>query len=272
MSSINSSFHNWSLALKNQARVLWALILREIMTMYGRTKLGYLWVLIRIFVGIAIFYGLRRIIGRPDPWDMDLAVFLASGFIIFFMFTDCVTKIMNSVRGNKGLLDFPQVFPMDIVFARVLLIAATNTLAGAVVLFFLYHVLGIEFYITSPGHILLAVFMALALGTGCGLVCLVLDKFFASTQIFVGFITRILFFTSGVIFIVDQRFPYEVRKYVYLNPMYQIIEMGRTGLSRILDFQTSNVSLTYLAWFILISLFLGLLFERATRGMTEVST
>lgn len=271
MYSDNNSPNIWSKAIENQFRVIWALILREIMTMYGRTKLGYIWVIIRILFGITIFYFLRRLIGRGDPWDMHLSVFLASGFIIFFMFTDCLTKCMNAVRGNKGLLDFPLIMPLDIILARVLLIAATNILAGAIILFGL-HLAGIEFYITSPVLILGSIGMALALGTGAGLICMVLDKLFASTQIVVSFIIRILFFTSGVIFIVDDRFPYEVQKFVYLNPLYQIIEMGRCGLSRILEFQTSNVSLTYLTWFILISLFLGLLFERSTRGMTEVST
>lgn len=267
------SLESWSRTLRNQARVVWALILREIMTMYGRTKLGYLWVFVRIIIGMAIWYIIRGvIIGRETPWpDMHLLVFLASGYIIFFMFSDCVMKIMSAERGNKGLLDYPLVQPLDIVLSRVLLIGATNLLAGAVVLFLVYYVMGIEFYITSLGPILAGIFMALLLGTGVGLVCMVLDKFIPSTFIVVGFIMRILFITSGAIIVIDQRFPYELRKYVYLNPMYQIIEMARTGLSRILDMQAANVSLSYLTWWILISLFLGLLFERATRGMTEVS-
>jgi len=81
---------------------------------------------------------------------------------------------------------------------------------------------------------------------------------------------RVLFFTSGII-VVDQRFLYEVREYSYYNPLYQIVELCRCGFTRLMELQTSNVDLIYTGWFILGFLFLGLLFEKYTRGMTEVT-
>jgi len=38
-----------------------------------------------------------------------------------------------------------------------------------------------------------------------------------------------------------------------------------------MELQTSNVDLIYIGWFILGFLFLGLLFEKYTKGMTEVT-
>jgi len=64
---------------------------------------------------------------------------------------------------------------------------------------------------------------------------------------------------------------YEVREYIYYNPLYQIVELCRCGFTRLMELQTSNVDLIYIGWFILGFLFLGLLFEKYTRGMTEVT-
>ena len=43
-----------------QGRVIMALILREVHTLYGSSRLGYLWAVIQTMFGIGIFWGIRR--------------------------------------------------------------------------------------------------------------------------------------------------------------------------------------------------------------------
>lgn len=69
-----------------QGRVLGALMLREIHTINGNSKLGYLWVLIQSVFGIAVFWALRTYMGAHAPGGMSMALFLAIGFGLWSIF------------------------------------------------------------------------------------------------------------------------------------------------------------------------------------------
>lgn len=50
-------------ALTVQGRVIAALILREVHTLYGNTRLGYLWAIIQTAFGIGVFWAFREVMG-----------------------------------------------------------------------------------------------------------------------------------------------------------------------------------------------------------------
>ena len=58
-----------SSALTVQGRVIAALILREVHTLYGNTRLGYLWAVIQTAFNIAVFWLLREFLGAHAPQD-----------------------------------------------------------------------------------------------------------------------------------------------------------------------------------------------------------
>lgn len=67
-----------------EARVISALMLREIHTINGNSKLGYLWVLIQSIFGIGAFWTVRHFMGASQaPHGMGIAMFLAIGFGIW---------------------------------------------------------------------------------------------------------------------------------------------------------------------------------------------
>lgn len=55
-----------------QGRVIMALILREVHTLYGSSRLGYLWAVIQTMFGIGIFWGIREIAGARAPHGMSV--------------------------------------------------------------------------------------------------------------------------------------------------------------------------------------------------------
>ena len=63
-----------------QGRVIMALILREVHTLYGSSRLGYLWAVIQTMFGIGIFWGIREIAGARAPHGMSVLMFLLAGF------------------------------------------------------------------------------------------------------------------------------------------------------------------------------------------------
>ena len=96
-------------ALTVQGRVIAALILREIHTLYGNTRLGYLWAIIQTAFGIGVFWAFREVMGAHAPHGMGMAVFLLCGFIPWYIFSDTISRCMKAVSANQALLTFPQV-------------------------------------------------------------------------------------------------------------------------------------------------------------------
>ena len=63
--------------------VIYALILRETVTLYGDRKLGYLWVIIQTMFNISIFACLRYFLGATNMGGLPTIYFLLIGFTYF---------------------------------------------------------------------------------------------------------------------------------------------------------------------------------------------
>ena len=74
-----------SSALTVQGRVIYALVMREVHTLYGNTRLGYLWAIIQTAFNIAVFWLFLEFLGAHAPHGMGMAVFLLCGFIPWYM-------------------------------------------------------------------------------------------------------------------------------------------------------------------------------------------
>ena len=116
-----------------QGRVIMALILREVHTLYGSSRLGYLWAVIQTMFGIGIFWGIREIAGARAPHGMSVLMFLLAGFGLWARFSETLTKCMTAVNGNKALLTFPQVTPLDLMLSRTVVVWGTQLSSGCVI-------------------------------------------------------------------------------------------------------------------------------------------
>ena len=96
-----------SSALTVQGRVIYALVLREVHTLYGNTRLGYLWAIIQTAFNIAVFWLFREFLGAHSRHGMGIGVFLLCGFIAWHMVSDTLSRCMSAVRANQALLTFP---------------------------------------------------------------------------------------------------------------------------------------------------------------------
>lgn len=245
-----------------QGRVLYALMLREIHTINGNSKLGYLWVLIQSVFSIAVFWALREYMGRHAPQGMSMAMFLAVGFGLWQIFSTGIRKTMSAVEGNKALLTFPQVTELDVMVARIVVITATQILStsliiGASVL------LGAAFrpngLLTGLVVLILSPLCALGIGMLLGSLAVfvpVLDKI-------VPMVLRIAFFLSGVFFSITA-FKQDVANLLLYNPIMQAIEMMRVSLHD--GYVVDGLSLSYLAACTLITLVIGGFLERYVRA------
>ncbi len=252
-------------AIKVQARVIYALMMQEVHTIYGNTKLGYIWALFQTTTQVLIFWIIRTVTKFTPPHGMHIFLFLLTGFALFTMFRGTINKCMSAVTSNNSLLTFPQVTPVDLMISRTLLLWATEMVASLVMLSIAV-TLGMPLAVTDYGKLFFALLISPLLGLGVGMTCASLTVIFPVINRLLPLFMRALFLTSGVFFSLS-RFPSYIIKWLWWNPMLQIIECGRSALSR--GYDSVDYSVVYIVSATVLFLCLGFLFERYVRGKSK---
>ena len=247
--------------ISTQIRVVHALILREVHTLYGHTSLGYLWALIQGAFGIAVIWGLRSLLGGRAPHGMSELAYLVMGFCIWNIVSQTWSKCMAAVDGNRALLTFAQVTPLDIMLARAMVVWNTNVL-NACILLGIGAMFGHQVSIVDLPMLLVSLILAGFLGLGLGMLFGALAVYMPTLHTLVPMAMRILFFTSGVFFSVT-RFTKKVGDFLLLNPIMQLIEMARSSLCP--DYMLIYIDVGYVLCVVGALFPLGLLLERYIR-------
>ncbi len=247
--------------LRVQKRVVWALMLRETKTLFGKHKLGYLWAIINAIFHISVFWVMRAKGGFLPPHGMSTPVFLLGGFIPFFIFRNGVTNGMGAIWANRSLLNYPQVFPLDPLIARVWLQSAMQTIVLLLLLCFAWSI-GQHVAIANPHAIVLGMLLAVMFAFGGGSLCSGLNLMWPTTRQIVPMITRVLFLTSGLFYSVAD-LPQAAQKILFYNPLTHMIEFMRHGFED--TYGRHYVSLSYAFSFAVVLLVVGMLIERYSR-------
>lgn len=250
-------------ALTTQGRVIWALMLREIHTLYGDSRLGYLWTIIQTSFIVASLWAVREAFRMHVPHGLSIPEYLLTGYIVWRIIQTICSKCMTASEGNAALLKFPQVTSVDVVVARTLVILATETVT-LVLLAALSNALGYRFVVDNWLLFLLAFGLAAAFAMSLGLILASFAALWPTLRRIMPMVWRVLFFGSGIFFSPTRLAP----NYGYVfswNPILQLIEMTRNSLS--VSYPDPDVSIRYLALLFLFLMPLGLLFERYTRRL-----
>lgn len=237
-------------------------MLRETKTLFGKNKLGYLWVFIQAAFTIGLFWGIRAWGITHPHFGLATPVFLLGGFIPWFLVSESVSVSINAIGGNRALLSYPQVFPIDLLIARTLLIGATY-FCVMILWLLIIRMFGYVAPLHEPAKILLALAMAVLLGFGVGAIGSSLNLMLPATARIVPILLRILFFTSGLFFSVSE-LPIRFQSILFFNPILHIIELMRSGFSS--TYPARFVSVGYIAGWVMATLALGLLLERYSRN------
>lgn len=253
-------------ALDTQGRVIIALALREIHTLHGGKSLGYLWAIFQTAFGVAFFWALRHFVHAAAPHGMTMLSYLVAGFGIWFIISRILIKSMAAIDGNRTLLTFPQVTPLDIMLARALVLSATQVVSMAILLG-CGELGGYPVTISNLGLLIATIFLAVFLGLGLGTILGSLAIYLPVLQQLVPILVRILFFTSGVFFSVSM-LSHRIGDFLMLNPIMQLIELSRMALSN--GYVSLYADFWYVVQMTVIILSLGLLLERyARRRVTQ---
>ena len=116
-----------------QARVIWALVMRELHTRYGRENIGYLWLVgepALFCLGVTILWTAIR---PAHEHGVPVTAFVITGYVPLTMWRHCLGRSIKAFEANGSLLFHGQVTPLDIIVARNFLEITGSIIAGLIV-------------------------------------------------------------------------------------------------------------------------------------------
>ena len=248
-------------AWQSQILVTKALLQRELITRFGKYKLGAIWVLVDPLLSVIVLgLMLGPFLGRSSG-VIPYPFFLLCGFMLLSIFTGPITASLNAISANQGLLVFKKVQAIDPFIARFLFQLFSNT-AALIVFCIIAYWLGIVISLDRIPEAAFCVIVTWIIGSGLGLQLGIASLKFVELEKVIQYIQRPLLFLSAVLYPVDA-IPPEARKYLLYNPLVHTIEYLRMTLFP--SYVADNVNLYYPAAWALIASALGLMTYRNNR-------
>ena len=208
-------------------RVIGALLIRELLTRYGRNNIGFLWLfvepmLITLIIAL-VWSALRSVHGSNIP----IVPFAVTGYSAMLLWRGVPTRCIDALRVNQPLLFHRPVTVMDIYYSRIILetLAVTTSL---IVVSMVFYAVG---WLDPPEDVLKVLGgWALLAWLGFGLALTVgglSEKSEVVGKLWPPF-SFILFPLSGFAFIADA-LPQGLREIVLWLPMLNALEFLREG-------------------------------------------
>jgi ABC-type polysaccharide/polyol phosphate export permease len=210
-----------------QRRVIGALLMREVLTRYGRHNIGFLWLFFEpmmFTLGITALWTLAQ---ATHQSSLPIVAFALTGYSSVLLWRNMPARCIGSITPNLSLMYHRNVKVIDIFLSRLLLEVAGATMSF-IVLGLFFHAIG---WLQPPEDILKVI-------EGWAM----LAWFGAALAIFLGAMSErseivekvwhpaayLLFPLSGAAFIVDV-LPPPAREVILLLPMVHGVELLREG-------------------------------------------
>jgi ABC-type polysaccharide/polyol phosphate export permease/Flp pilus assembly protein TadD len=252
-----------------RGRVIFSIILRDIRTRFGHTRLGYFWAIMEPITHLmtlgTIFYLLNH---GPPPVGDNLFLFYITGLVPFLMFSHISHDVMSAAEANNAMLQLPVVKRTDIMAAHAVRQFATELCVGLVI-FSVAALLGQRGVPADPLTAMGAISLLWLLAVGVGAFNLVIVEMFPSYETIYAALLRLLYVASGIYYS-PIAMPDWIREALAWNPILQGIELFRSGFFP--QYEPHWLDPLYLlAWAVAV-LGLGFGLERALRGRMVVYT
>lgn len=213
--------------LRMQRRITHALLMREILTRYGRHNIGFLW----LFIDPMIFTGLIALVWsamRTRHFDsISVVAFAVTGYSTVILWRTMVSRCIDAVEPNRALLFHRPVKVLDFYFARILLEAAGATISFVLLaaLFTMFDLMQLP---KDPLKVALGWFLLAWFGASLSLAMGSLSEVSPLVEKIWAPISYISFMFSGAMFMLDM-LPAQMRYYMLWVPMVSGVEYLREG-------------------------------------------
>lgn len=208
-------------------RVIAALMMREMLTRYGRSAGGYIWALAEPVGMIAVLSYVFSLATRTPAIGESFPLFFATGFMPFSFYAELAGFSSTAISMNKQLLKYPRVTPIDAIIARFLLQFFTLCVSSIIIFSGIIYFGEIHTIYNYPAMIKSVVYASL-LGLGIGSTNAVIFAYFPTYQNVWKIATRPLFLISGIFFLFGEM-PGPVQNILWYNPLIHVVGLMRTG-------------------------------------------
>jgi capsular polysaccharide transport system permease protein len=245
-----------------QARVIGALILRDMRTRFGRKFGGYvimvLWPVLHLFFLMLGYLMAHRI----APVGTSVTVFFGTGVLPYILCLYPARMIMLCLVQNQPLLQFPPVKAIDVIIARSIL-EIINSFWVVFIFCLGLFILDIDFMPNNYSDAVLAILATIYLGFAIGFISAILYKLIRAWMAALIGLMILGYVASGAIIPIGT-LPEWLRKLLWFNPIVHCVEWLRAGYYD--GFGEGILSRAYLLSYATALIFIALVAERAVRG------
>lgn len=214
-------------SLAVQRRIVGALLIREVITRYGRHNIGFLWLFVEpmlFTLGVtALWTATRSLHGS----DLPIAAFALTGYSTVLLWRNAPGRCIGALNINSSLLYHRNIKPLDIYAARVLL-----EFGGATISFVVLGSIFIAVELIDPPEDIVTVLAGWLIvgwfGAGLGVLLGTLSYLNDLVDKFWHPFSYLMFPMSGAAFLVSALPPTFQEVVLYL-PMVHGVELLREG-------------------------------------------
>lgn len=241
-----------------QKRVIHALLMRELITRYGRKNIGFLWLFVEPLLLTLVIAILWKYIRADKFSTLNILAFMITGYPLAMMWRNASNRAMGAIDANISLLYHRNVRVLDTIFTRILLEIAGATIAQIVIMA-LFVAIG---WIDAPHDIfymLMAWILMAFFAFGLGLIICAIAQYVEVFSKIWGTLSFVLLPLSGAMFFVHN-LPAQAQKIALWFPMIHGTEMFRHGYFG--ETVTTYESVSYIIISNMVLIFIGLLLVR----------
>lgn len=121
--------HSLAECFHTQCRVIGALIMREILTRYGRHNIGFMWLFaepMMFTLGVTILWNLM---GHHSEGGITVTATVLTGYSTVLLWRNMPSRCLLALGPNHSLMFHRQVKPIDVYFSRLILEALGATIS-----------------------------------------------------------------------------------------------------------------------------------------------
>ena len=244
----------------SRVRTLLALTGRHLVTLARAGPAASAWMIIEPLLQIGIIVAIYLVLGHTHIMDMPPLAFAVMGTAPWFMFRMSYIRVAVAPI-DAGLVLVPRIRGIDVLVSRVLAFAVIYSIAG-IVMMSAVSLAGQGAAVERPLDVAASWGVVILLALGFGLTLRGLIGYVPFMQRGAPWLARILFYTSGVLFVTEQLPEFIARPLLY-NPLLHAIQHMRSAYFEV--YESLDVSILYALFWGLGLVTMGLILEAARR-------
>lgn len=212
-----------SLINKNEIFLLEEIVKKNFYSKYKDSVLGILWTILNPLLMMALFTIIFSTIFGGNI--QNFPVYFLSGWCIFMFFNGSIGVCMNSLKGNKSILQRTPAPKYVFILGSVI----SEFLTYIIMLFIFVGVMIVthaEFYLPTMFFAIIPIISLVIMVTGLGFMFAVVCVYYTDVQHLWG-VVGMMFMYGSAIFYPMSIIPQPFKQFLILNPLYWIIDQFR---------------------------------------------